>query len=102
MNSFKQDYIKYFKQVLEPFLKAQPSDELVFDWLFDYVPAVRDSDIDLQVFVINNTKEDYIWTSGIGILDGVKTIVDEAITNGNILTQKEYGIHRYGGENVDR
>lgn len=102
MTNFKQDYIKYFKQVLEPFLKVQPSDELVFDWLFDYVPAVHESDVDLQVFVINNTKEDYIWTSGIGILDGVKSIVNEAMYNGNILTQKEYGIHRYGGEDVDR
>lgn len=50
MTNFKQDYIKYFKQVLEPFLKVQPSDELVFDWLFDYVPAVHESDVDLQVF----------------------------------------------------
>ncbi|MFE2861003.1 hypothetical protein [Sphingobacterium multivorum] len=80
----KEDNMKwceYFIEVITPFMDKSPSIDIVYNWFFGSV----DDLLELQPFVINNTKSEFKWTSGLGLIEGCATIVNEAISNGNIL-----------------
>lgn len=98
MTKFKRKYCEYMADALGLFLTNKPSVELVYRWLWVGDDAVYESDVDLQIFVIDNTKDEFRWTSGIGLIDACRTIVEEAISNGNILTTQKYGYQRYSGK----
>lgn len=81
MTEFNLKWCEYFIQVITPFMKKSPPIDIVYNWFF----GTADDLLELQPFVINNGKDEFVWTSGIGLIDGCATIVNEAISNGNIL-----------------
>lgn len=77
-------FYMYFTQVIAPFMNDIPSKDLVIDWVRNRNVAIYEDQVDLQIFIIDNTKPDFVWTSGIGLIDGVLEILHQAKINGNI------------------
>lgn len=70
-------HLDKYKEVFSLLLKNTPNDEIIINYY--------NSDCFLlQDFCVYNLKYDINWSTGIGIIEAVKLIVDEAISNGNI------------------
>jgi hypothetical protein len=76
-----------YKDLFGAFLKKIPSDELMQKY-FNHSEEGDKYDDDgftaMQDFVCNNLKPEFNWSTGIGIIEGVEHIVEEAFINGNI------------------
>lgn len=77
MAKFSLENIKYFKQVLSLFLVKLPSDEMIKKYF-------TSDDCGLQDFVGMNLKNDFNWSTSIGIIEAAESIVKEAENNSNI------------------
>lgn len=71
--------LEKYKEVLDLFLVEEVPTEMVKEYYFG-----EDEDSILQEYVLNHLKHEVEWSTGIGILDAVKTIVYEAEVNCNI------------------
>jgi hypothetical protein len=76
--------IELYSSVYALFLTKLPPKKL-FDRFFDYsFETGGDGFTDMQEFVTSNLKKEFYWSTGIGIIEAIDHIVEEAISNGNI------------------
>ncbi len=86
-NSRNVKKLEIHKTLFSAFLKKLPSDELFEKYFNFYEDGDRYDDdgfSDMQDFVVNNLKPEFNWSTGIGIIEGIEHIIEEAFSNGNI------------------
>ncbi len=79
--------LEIYRNLFGAFLKKFPSEELLVRYFNNSEIGDKYDDdgcLVMQDFVVNNLKPEFNWSTGIGIIEAVEHIVEEAFANGNI------------------
>lgn len=73
------DRIKYLQQVISTFTNHEISEQMVIEYFIE-----QSEDFTVQDWIVDNLKPEYLWMTGLSILEAAQTIVEESYSNGNI------------------
>ncbi len=85
--------IKIYKTLFSLFLTKPPSDELIGKYFNHYDEGGIYNDLgfmQMQEFILSHLKSEFRWSTGLGIIEGIEHIIEEAIINDNIDSNWDY------------